>query len=337
MTNWEYWPMFLSNLPLVPIWLWFAIRAREAFFFSAVNPVIETGGLWGESKYNILRRIPAEHLPQTMFVPADRPREEVLSAIEAAGYTYPLIVKPDVGERGFLVARLESREELEGYLARYRLDLIVQEYVPGPLEIAVMYHRFPGERRGAVTSVCLKETLRVKGDGVTTVAGLLAKDPRGRLQRERLAQARPTLMSSVPEAGRVVEVEPIGNHSRGTKFLNGNHHIDAVLSGIFDGIACRMEDIHYGRFDIRCVSLEDLRAGRGFRILEFNGVGGEPAHIYDPSFPVLRKYRDIYRHWRIIYEIYRRQVRVGVRGMTFHEAWHQYKRYSHYKKRVGVS
>ncbi len=334
-TNWEYWPMYLSNLPLLPIWLWFAVRARDAFFFSAVNPVIETGGLWGESKYNILRRIPSQYLPKTLFFAADRPREEVLSEIEAEGFTYPLIVKPDVGERGFLVARVEGRDELAAYLDQHRIDLIVQAYVPDPVEIAVLYHRFPGSREGKVTSVCLKETLKVRGDGVSTVAQLLEREERGRLQRERLERARPEFLDSVPDAGRVVEVEPIGNHSRGTMFLNGNHHIDAALTRIFDAVAQHMADIHYGRFDMRCRSIEDLRQGGAFRILEFNGIGGEPAHIYDPSYPIWRKYRDIYRHWRIIYQLYRRQAQHGMRGMSFREAWLRYKRYSHYKKQSG--
>ena len=61
-----------------------------------------------------------------------------------------------------------------------------------------------------------------------------------------------------------------------------------------------MDGIYYGRFDLKCKSIELLEEGKGIHILEFNGVAGEPAHIYDPEFPVWKAYRDIYRHFKII-------------------------------------
>ncbi|HOZ87200.1 MAG TPA: hypothetical protein PL029_05545, partial [Bacteroidia bacterium] len=43
-----------------------------------------------------------------------------------------------------------------------------------------------------------------------------------------------------------------------------------------------------GRYDIRCTSIEDLKKGNNFSILELNGSGAEPAHIYDPNFSYLK-------------------------------------------------
>jgi hypothetical protein len=60
--------MWLTNIPVVFIWLWFALKARKLFFFTAVNPAIETGGVLGESKIIILNRIPKEVVPKTIFV-----------------------------------------------------------------------------------------------------------------------------------------------------------------------------------------------------------------------------------------------------------------------------
>jgi hypothetical protein len=97
-----------------------------------------------------------------------------------------------------------------------------------------------------------------------------------------------------------------------------------------------MEGIYYGRFDLKCSSVEDLKAGRGFMVMEYNGIGAEPAHIYDPAYPLLRKYLDIYRHWRIIFRIYKIQRRQGVQAMSVAEAIGRLKVYMAYKKSLKL-
>ncbi|MEK7255295.1 MAG: hypothetical protein AAB316_11155, partial [Bacteroidota bacterium] len=165
LTNWEYWSMYVSNIPLVLIWLWFALRSRRLFFFTAVNPVIETGGAWGESKYHILQRIPAKHLPKTAFIPKGADFEEIKVKFQQADLSYPVIAKPNIGERGLLVKKIKDEHELAEYAAKNNMDFLIQEFVSLPLELAVMPHRFPGETKGKVTSICIKETLKITGDG----------------------------------------------------------------------------------------------------------------------------------------------------------------------------
>ncbi len=334
LTHWEYWPMSVANVPLVMSWAWFALRAGRPFFFSAVNPAIETGGLWGESKFNILKRIPSSHVPPTVFVKQGTDFDEILEKMKDIGLTWPVIAKPDVGERGLLVSIINSEAELRKYISRCPADFLIQKFVDLPLELAVMYHRFPGRESGSVTSVCVKETLKVTGDGHTPVAGLMKKNPRARLQLPRFGMQHPELLSKIPAPGETLELEPIGNHCRGTRFLNGNHHIDTALTAVFDAVARQMEGIHYGRFDLKCRSVEDLRKGDGFMVMEFNGIGAEPAHIYDPDYPIRLKYRDIHLHWRTIYHIYKVQARRGAESMGFGEMRWRLQKYLNYKKRL---
>jgi hypothetical protein len=155
---------------------------------------------------------------------------------------------------------------------------------------------------------------------------------RSRLQLQRFEKEQPALLKLVPEKGQVLELEPIGNHCRGTKFLNGNHLIDDEIHNVFNRIASQMEGIHYGRFDLRCQSVEALRKGE-FLVMEYNGVAAEPAHIYDPEMPVLEKYRSIYRHWEIIYRIYKAQRARGVRPMNVSEAFAAVRNYRAYMAR----
>ncbi len=336
LTNWEYWPLYIVNIPLIITWLWFAIKARKLFFFSAVNPVIETGGMWGESKYNILKRIPEKNIPITVFVEKGIKFPQLLIKITEAGLEYPVIAKPDIGERGILVSKIKNDQELEMYLNANSIDFLVQEYISLPMELSVMHHRLPDQSTGEVTSICIKETLKVIGDGKLTVKELMKFIPRAKLQIARFEKQFPKLLKQIPGSGKVVELEPIGNHCRGTMFLNGNEYIDKRLTEVFDEIAFQMQNIYYGRFDIKCNSIEDIKNGGKIKIMEYNGIGSEPAHIYDPSFPLLKKYQAIYFHWKIIYKIYKIQKKKGLKGMSIKETIQRMKVYFNYKKHLHL-
>jgi len=326
--------MWIANLPVIFIWLWFGLRARHLFFFSAVNPAIETGGVLGESKINILRRIPESVLPVTVFVPCGRPFASVLDEMKQKGLRFPVIAKPNVGERGLLVTKIESEAQLHQYFRTNKIDFLIQEFVDLPFEWAVMHHRMPDTGEGRVTSVCIKAPLKVIGDGTSAIRDLMAANPRALLQLERFEKTAPDLLSQIPPKGEIVELEPIGNHCRGTKFLNGNHLIDEELHAVFNRIAAQMEGIYYGRFDMKCASVEAVRKGQ-FKVLEYNGIAAEPAHIYDPAYPLFKKYRDIYRHWKIIFDIYKIQRRRGEKGMTLREALSSFRNYRRYMAQVG--
>ena len=333
LTNWEYYPVYIANIPTVLFWLYFGIRARALFFFSSVNPVIKTGGVMGESKMNIFNRMPEYSFPKTIFIKKENvTTESILTMLLQKGIVFPLIAKPDVGERGFLVEKIENKNQLSDYLEKITVDFIIQDFIDHPLEISVLYYRMPDSKKGTITSICIKKTLSVIGDGISNIDTLMRNYPRARFQLKRFQKDFPTLLLQIPKEGEEVELEPIGNHSRGTTFLNGNHHIDNQLIEVFDEISLEMKDIYYGRFDMKCESVELLREGKGFKVLEFNGIASEPAHIYDPEYSTLQAYRDIFNHWKIIYKISRVQRKKGVKPMTWNEAYTSLRDYFKYMK-----
>ena len=333
LRRWEYWPIWLTNIPLIFIWLYFAMRSGKLFFFSAVNPVIETGGVFGESKINILRRMPQEYIPLTIQIPKGNLNFQFIkSQIQIHQLSYPVIFKPNIGERGFMVSKIFNESEIQSYLSEFNGDLQIQELVDLPLELSVMYNRLPGAKEGAVTSICIKKNLSVVGDGKSSIEQLMQNYHRARLQLQRFKIDQPKLMDQVLPDGEELELEPIGNHSRGTTFLNGNKYIDETITKTFDQLGLYMHDIYYGRFDLKCNSIEELRNGVNFKILEFNGVAGEPAHIFDPAFPVWKAYRDIYRHWKVIYQIAKIQIKKGIPTMSLSDMVASYRQYSNYMK-----
>ena len=243
-----------------------------------------------------------------------------------------MIAKPDVGERGFLVEKLENKKSLHDYLKKISVDFIIQDFIFYPLEVSVLYYRFPDAKQGKITSICIKKTLSVTGDGVSSIEKLMDEYPRARFQLERFRRDYSDILLKVPSLGEHVELEPIGNHSRGATFLNGNQHIDEKLEKVFDKIALQMEGIHYGRFDMKCASIAFLKQAKEFKILEFNGIASEPAHIYDPEYSTIQAYRDIFNHWRIIYELSKVQRRKGIAPMTWNEAYQSLRSYFQYMK-----
>lgn len=290
--------------------------------------------MFGESKMGILKKIPEQWIPKTVFAPKEQIQndfESVKKLIIEKGIVYPLIAKPNVGERGFLVKKITTEQELKLHLQSHpTVDFIIQDFVDYSMELAVMYYRFPNDKQGTVSSICLKSPLTVTGNGRETLGELVVNYPRARFQAERLEKEFAHLWNEVLPTGQELLLEPIGNHCRGTTFLNGNDFIDAELTQAFDKIMYELEGIYFGRFDLKCESIEDLKQLKNVAILELNGVAAEPAHIYDPSFRLMKAWGVLAFHWKIIFKISRDLRKTGVRPMGFSEFWGRWKDYKRY-------
>jgi hypothetical protein len=330
LRSWEYWPFGILQFPIIIYWLWLSLRARTILFFSASNPGIPMGGMFGESKIDILAKIPKELIPTTALVKLPGSTELVLEImknnVKNNGLAFPVIFKPDLGERGFMVRRIHHVADIEQYLSEIKIDFIIQALVDLPLEFGVFYQRHPSAASGKVTSIVMKEMLSVTGDGSLTLRALILSKDRAKLQWEKLKLRFQHRLDEIIPAGKKVELVSIGNHALGTKFLNGNHLITSELSHTFDRISKQIQGFYFGRFDLRCQSIDELTKGN-VKIVELNGCGAEPAHIYDPAFRFTDAVGVLLKHWRTIFEIARENHKLGVPYITMKEAYHYRKRF----------
>jgi hypothetical protein len=246
--------------------------------------------------------------------------------IQEAKLEFPLIFKPDIGERGFLVERILSENEIDQYLKRVNTNFLVQEFVDLPVECGVFYTRFPDEPNGRVTSVVTKEMLTVIGDGKSTLEELILGKDRARLQWEVLRDRFKNTLGSVPQTNQKIILNEIGNHCLGTKFLNSESLINEKLSETFDQISKQIDGFFFGRYDLRANSPEDLYSGN-FKVMELNGCGAEPGHIYEPGFPLIRALSIQFTHWRNLYTISKQNHKRGVHYVPFREGMKVFKEF----------
>jgi hypothetical protein len=301
--NWEYWPFHVVYAPLYPYYLFLSLKARSFFFFNTANPAIKNGGFLMESKKEIYDLIPVEYYPPTLYFRIGTPPGEIIDLVRERNLKYPLVGKPDIGMKGMMVKKLENETELITYATHSKVDFLIQEFVPYQNEVGIFYYRYPNEIRGHISGIVKKEFLSVKGDGVSTVEQLLSENKRYVLQLPTLRIQEKDKMNIVLQKGGELLLVPYGNHVRGAKFLDDSGLIEEALTNAIDGICKRVDGFYYGRLDIRYNSWEELKQGKNFSIIELNGSGSEPTHIYDPRHSVFWAWKEIAKHLNILYRI----------------------------------
>lgn len=299
----EFWPVHVLYFPIFIYMIYLALKAKSLTFFTLANPGIFLGGIKGESKSDILLKIDSCYLPKTMLIKENAEVLEVLKNLKIAHLDYPIIVKPDVGERGKQVEKIENERGLVNYLIENSGKAICQEFIDYSIELGVLFYQFPLSKKYGISSIVRKEFLHVIGDGKSTLFALIMANDRAHLQLEYLLKKFDSQLSEVIAEGEILVLEPIGNHCRGTTFLSEQSLISPQLVELFRKISKNIPGFYIGRFDLKVKSLEDLAVGENIRILELNGITSEPAHIYHPGYSLFSAYKALFNHVSLIYEI----------------------------------
>ena len=316
LTRWEFWPPWFFYPPVVLYVLWLALRHRSLTLFTAANPAIPAGGFVGESKAEILAQIKdADDYVARFTVLEPHPDVShrvglVQAFMTTQGLSYPIVLKPDVGERGLDVAVLHDEASVSAYVTQHPGRTVVQAYAPG-LEFGVFYYRFPDERDGHIFSITDKQFPSVIGDGERTLEALILDDDRAVcMARFHLAHHQEHLYD-IPAPGEHVPLVAVGTHCRGALFLDGEAIKTPELSATIDRISKGFSGFFFGRYDIRTPSIGDFKKGTNFKIVELNGVTSEATHIYDPSNRLRDAYAVLKTQWRLAFEIAAQNVKRG--------------------------
>ncbi|MEZ2334268.1 NRDE family protein [Mucilaginibacter sp. RCC_168] len=334
--NWEYWSLNSVYAPILFYWLWLSFKSRSFFFFNAANPQIENGGFAMESKWLIHHQIPKLYKPETFFFKAGTSVAQIKQVIQQENLNYPLILKPDIGGRGILVKKIHNDPELTKYVQSMKVDFLVQAFIAYKHEVGIFYYRIPGEDKGHISGVVGKEFLTVMGNGRLTIAELLAKEPRYLLQLPELMITHATELQDVLPSGEKRVLVPYGNHVRGAKFIDLGHLISDELTQTIDAVCRQIPEFYFGRMDVMYNTWEELCQGKNFAIVELNGAGSEPTHIYDPKHSIFFAWQEIIRHWKFLHHISTiNHKNKNLKYMTYAEGMQMLKENTNYLKLIA--
>jgi hypothetical protein len=303
----EFWPGWLFYAPVVAFWIAKSIRYGSVTLPALANPRIDAGGICGESKNDIFalagpaaRKWIAPYAAMTTFGHNDGNDLALAEAAMArANLAYPVVAKPDMSCNGVGVRVIRNAADLAAYLREFpratRLQLQALVTLPG--EAGIFYIRHPHEKTGRITSVTLKFPPTVIGDGTSTIRGLIAADSRLNAVCRLLLPKLGPKADTIPPPGEEVRLVFVGNHCRGSTFKDGMDIVTPALSARIDDIMQDMQDVYFSRIDLRYDTLDNLRAGKNFQIIEFNGSGSEATHIWDPAMTMLEAYKTQFFHY----------------------------------------
>ena len=318
ITRWEFWPMWFFYPPVVVFLLWKMLRSRSVTLLTTVNPCMPESGLVYESKGGILSHLEKHGSPVGRFriIPKDWDLGRKQDCIETFkteyDLDYPFAIKADVGQRGEGVSIVKSKEESDGVFEDHDEDLILQEFLPGR-EFGVFYYRIPGAKEGHVYSVTDKRFVSVTGDGSSTLEELILRDERAVCMARFYLDAHQRSLDHVIPRGVVFPLTELGTHCRGALFLDGARFITPALERSMDEMSRGVDGFHFGRYDIRVPSEEDLMNGQNIRIIELNGLTSESTNIYDPKHSLWFAYKTLFKQYNIAFEIAQKSVSLGNR------------------------
>lgn len=303
IASWEYWPMHLIYAPMYLYWFYLSFKARSLFFFSAANPMRKNAGFAMEKKSDSYAFLPQYYYPKTVLVKPEDPITKLKLILDAKLIRFPVIAKPDMGERGTGVHLISSLTGLDIYCQKSRVDFLVQEFVDLPIEVGIFYCRLPGQTNGQITGIVGKELLSVTGDGRSSIEMLIKKSGRHLLQLKKLQLEYGNQLYKILPINEKLILSYYGNHCRGAKFVDFSEMITAELTQTINQLCKHLPEFYFGRLDLKFNSWEELKLGKKLSVIELNGAASEPTHMYDPKHSIFFAWREIKRHWDLLYQI----------------------------------
>jgi len=319
VTHWETWHHHAKYIPLTPVWIWYCLRSGTPWFFTPSNPTLTFGGFEGEGKKEMYEQLPPGSYPQTIYIAAAIPFEAAEKQVMDAGFQYPFIVKPNIGMMGFMVRKISNPEQLQKYHHSIPIDYIVQTLVDFPIEVSAFYYRMPNEKKGTISGLLKKQPAYVTGDGNSTLLELIQANDHVRFKKEDIISRNKEQLHQIISNGTIYNLSVTSNRSQAGMIEGIDHEIDEKLRVLLDDWSLYSGNFFYGRYDIKCASVDSLKEGKDFYILEFNGAGAGIQHITGNNYSLFKAINIILHHWKMLFKISRFNYKQGIKYWGFKE------------------
>jgi hypothetical protein len=292
-----------------------------------------TGGMIGESKQETLSALAqrsAQWVAASILIGegnvTDR-LKRLSDGMKVIGPAFPIVLKPDVAQRGSGFKVVKNAAEAEKYLREVDVPIVAQQYIHGPHEAGLFYYRFPAQSEGKIFAITEKVFPVILGDGKRSVEQLIRADARALLLAEIYLRRFDRMRNNVLARGQSLRLVEAGNHAQGCIFRDGMHLWSSQLEARINAISRDLPGFCIGRYDVRFSSVEEFRAGRGFKILELNGAASEATSAYDASKSLPEAYRILFKQWELVFAIGAENRRRGYRPDPLTKILLEWKRY----------
>ena len=288
----EFWPLWLMYLPVFFQWILLSIRHRSLTLPLIANPAVPLSGMVGVAK-SFVFEVAGDFarrwvLPWVVYEVSDKcvdiQAEQIVKLLSERSLSLPIVGKPNIGCRGVGVKLLQNKEELLEYLKWFPLggSIQFQQLSRWNAEAGVFYVRHPGSIKGEITSVTLKYTPYVVGDGESTLGELVGADPRAKNLQHLYTARHAERWKKVIPRNEPYQLIFAASHSRGAIFRDAGEifHDEGFLQTL-DKIFEDIPGFFYGRLDIKFNNIQSLSQGKDFEIIEINGASSESINIWD--------------------------------------------------------
>ena len=324
IVHYEFWPTALFYLPGFIYYLLLCIPRNRFGLLSIVNPGMLAAGVYQPPKVGVLQKLAIKN-PQYIarcITLANKNSEEYFTLakefISTNKLSFPIILKPEVGQRGADIRIIKDQHELQQQLTCIPKDGIymLQEYAHG-IEYGVHYVRMPKEKDGTIFSIGRKELISLRGDGIKSLERLILEHPRACIMYKVHFRQHKEVLATIPAQGEKIQLVHIGTHSLGAIFVDARKLKTKELEKRIDQISKGYEGFYMGRYDIIAASEEDLQQGINFKVVELNSVMGEPAHMYDPHNSLWYGYKVLMQYCGLMVKVATQNMELGVTPMSF--------------------
>lgn len=313
--SWNHCPWAIQFLPVITKFF------KEWGKINAVNPALSgLSGLMGLSKLEINKRLNSVFRPKNIFLKTIPKSREILEKKFHEKYNhgllFPLIFKPNIGERCTGV-HFVSEEKLTEFLSEnVNLEnIIMEEFIETTQEFGLSWIFNPINKKVEIITLTERELLKVTGNGKTSLQNLI-------IQKCKISSVDLERQNKIIAGFSNLELKEkiIGERtiSRAASVSYGtiSHKIKlpskqkASLEKLVPQIITDFSGLHAGRFDLKSNSLDDLVSGK-CKVLEMNGIAGTPLDIYDNEISIKEKYQILFDYFSRILDIADKNIASG--------------------------
>jgi hypothetical protein len=298
----------------------FVLHKSKVFPGFAPSGQSSVPGLFeGEGKQKFLGRLVRAGYPRSIFISNELSVDDALKKIERAGLTFPLVAKPDLRMMGIMFRKIETKETLREHHRTMPVKYLIQEFIDYPIEVSLFYYRLPGQKKGTVIGFLKKEFLQITGDGQSTVLELMLNYSRIRFRLAEMMSRHENRLNDILSKGEIFILSEALNLNLGRGTVSDVNKYGTMLSAIFDKMSHYSEYFCYGIYEIKCKSIDDLKKGRNFYILEFNGYGIGQHRRYTKGYTLMLACKTALNQLHVIFKIARYNKAFGIHYRKYQE------------------